>query len=272
MRSENFRKWLCLVLAIPILCAYSGEDLKPFVDSVDKLKLEKQTKEKAAVTKLIAGLKTEEKTAQNAGKLDVLLAIRARLAELEFNAAESPLSTAEKAAPEPAMPIANSASEKNHADALVQIQKDYKFKLQSVLKQLEAKKVALTKAGKIDDALTVDEMIADLTSATPHATSVAAAPAAAKADTPGIFAGVWAREGSGTQFKFGVDGSVEKLTNKGMAGNTDYDEGKWRKEQNFIIVEFQKKIIVQFQIKGDGSLESAASAGSAGTWKLIKKQ
>lgn len=250
----------------------AGENLSVFTDSAEKLKIEKQAKEKTALAKLVTGLTVEEKNAKSAGNLDLVLALRGRLAELQADGVSNPLGDVKKTAPAASERIPNSPSEKAHVEALAAIEKDHQTKWKALLAQLDAKKVSLTKAGKIDDALAVDEFIGKLKDensgvspsavATPAPTTppVSTAPVKAPADakTAASYAGVWVKEDTGSEFILGADFSLSVP----KAQDKRYLSGTWSLKNDAIVFTYPDETI-ELKILNADKL--------SGKWRLKKK-
>lgn len=149
-----------IILILSVVRSCNGADTKPITEPLENAKAELVTKLKAARTKLIDNLKREEKAAQTGGKLDLTLAIRARLAELE-NTVENPF---EKSEAVESQPVPGSMAEKLYLAETTAASTVLAKKVEAGLAQLEAKKIAATKAGKIDDALAIDDVMAQLAS------------------------------------------------------------------------------------------------------------
>lgn len=144
-----------IILVLSVVRSCQGADTTAITAPLEVAKTELATKLKAARVKLIDNLKREEKAAQTAGKLDLTLAIRARLAELE-SAVENPFEKTEAVA---SQPVDGSMAERQYLAETTAASTVLAKKIEYSLAQLEAKKITATKAGKIDDALGYDDVI-----------------------------------------------------------------------------------------------------------------
>jgi hypothetical protein len=147
---------LLMVLAFWIGFVIAGEDPQVHLDNANKAKAEYVAKEKQARAKLLTGLKQEEKNSQNAGNLSLVLTIRTRIAELE-NQPENPFEQSQKIE---SNPVPNSPSEKNYVAEVAAAKQAADKKIATILAFLDQKRVALTKANKIEDALTIEGIMA----------------------------------------------------------------------------------------------------------------
>lgn len=152
-------RYLVLCFVTALVCSLcTGGDREQITAAVYKLQADRNAKESILLKKLISGLQAEEKEAQKAGKLELVLAIRARLAELDVKQ-DNPFGAKEA---NESVPVAGSASEKAYATGMDFTSKEYQGKINLIKTPLEAKKQALTKAGKIQEALDIEEIIVSI--------------------------------------------------------------------------------------------------------------
>lgn len=134
----------------------SAVDLKPFSSQIEAAKSELIEKERAARAKLLDGLKREEKAAQSSGNLDLVLSIKARLAELDGLA--NPFGEKVENAVE-STTVSGSTSELAYAKEVSAASDFVGKKILLVYSILDQKKTVATKAGKIDEALSYEELM-----------------------------------------------------------------------------------------------------------------
>lgn len=145
-----------IIFILSVVRSCQGADTVAITAPLEAAKIELTTKLKTARAKLIDGLKREEKAAQAAGKLDLTLAIRARLAELESLLGQNPF---EKTETIESAPVEGSMAEKLYLAETTAASTVLAKKIEAGLAQLEAKKIAATKTGRIDEALSYDDVI-----------------------------------------------------------------------------------------------------------------
>lgn len=148
-----------IIFILSVVRSCNGADTAAITAPLEAAKTELTAKLKTARAKLIDGLKREEKAAQAAGKLDLTLAIRARLAELESLLGQNPF---EKTETIESAPVEGSMAEKLYLAETTAASTVLAKKIEAGLAQLESKKIAATKAGRIDEALSYDDVILDV--------------------------------------------------------------------------------------------------------------
>lgn len=154
-----------MLIATLVAFGVMAGDVDPkMTEAISKLTGEYFTKKKAAQTRLIANLKKEVTQAQASNKLTLALDIRARLAALE-GAIENPLGNAAEMED---LPVKGSTSEAMFEKEMDIVEKEMGVKAKAFENQfvmpLRAKQAGLVKAGKIDEAATIEETLADVQS------------------------------------------------------------------------------------------------------------
>lgn len=150
------------LLLFTLCFSLSAIEPETFLKQVEAAKIAREPEARVARVTLMTDLKAEESKAQAAGKLDLVLTIRTRIAELEAMANANPFES--KSGDVTSSPVDGSAAEKKYADRMNAINLSAVKKVEVIFSGLEQKKIAATKAGKIDDALAYEGVMVEVKS------------------------------------------------------------------------------------------------------------